>query len=99
MYVIGRYQGCVGLFCQFHHQPVDPEELRDVVILQFEVEITRFECFLIPIQAALSFRQVVIIERTRDLTSQTGRSANQSLGMICQKGFVDARMVIKAFQL
>ncbi len=97
--IIGGNQRSVCLSCQFDHQAVDPIELRNVVVLQFQVEIARSKSIFVPAENPFCSVQIVVSQCARDFPCQTGRSANQPFSVLCQKLLINAGVVIKTFQL
>ena len=96
--VVGGDQRDVHLVSQVHHLAVDGVEFGDVVALQFEV-VPVGELRLVPAHGLAGFVDLPVDQQLRDFALRARREHDQPLAVLREHFFVDAGLVVEAFQL
>ena len=97
--VVRRHQLQTEIFGPGNQVPIDFGLLRQVVVLQFEIKVFRAERLLEPINRLASARQIILLNQLRNFAGQAAGQRDQSLLVRRQSFLIEARFVVKAFQM
>ncbi len=94
--VVGGNQRDAGLFMEGQQAGVDSLLLGDAVILQLQIIVAPTEQLVVLQGDGLCTVVIAVHEQVLHLARQTGRQADQALGMLLQQLPVDTGLVVKA---
>ncbi len=99
VYVIGCDEFCFNFAGDSAEAPVNQRLLREPVILQLQVEIFRAEDLAV---APGQFSRLFIaapVQQRGDLPGQAAAQGDQPRAVFCQQLVIDARFVVKSFNI
>ena len=99
MHVVGRHQRQIEFLRPFDEHAIDLPLVFDPVIVEFDVIIARRENVAVLVQRGLRLIELVVFDLVRHLALETGREPDQSLRVLREDFLVDARLVVKPFEM
>ena len=96
MCVVGAHQRNAGLFMKGQQAGVDGLLLGDAVILQFQIIVAPTEQLVVFQRRGLCALVIAVHQQVLHLARQTGRQADEALGMLLQQVEVNTGLVVKA---